>query len=63
MTKEIDVCLNNICDNFCKTLGINVVGKKSVQGISELKGNYNDIFERNPTFEKELEKLVDKLKN
>ena len=61
--KEIDVCLKNICDNFCKTLGIPVVDKKSFRSRSELKGNYNDIFENNlnKNIDKEIEKMADKL--
>jgi multimeric flavodoxin WrbA len=61
--KEINVCLENIYNNFCKTLGIPVVAKKSFRSRSELKGNYNDIFENqlNPGIEKELEKMADKL--
>ena len=60
VVKEIDVCLNNIADNFCKTLGLQVVGKKSFRSRSELKENYNDIFENNlnPSIEKDLEDLV-----
>jgi len=61
--KEIDVCLHNITENFCKTLGIPVVAKKSFRSRSELKGNYNDIFENNlnPGIEKQLEKMADEL--
>ena len=61
--KEINVCLKNICDNFCKTLGIPVVARKSFCSRSELKGNYNDIFENklNPNIEKTLESMAAKL--
>jgi multimeric flavodoxin WrbA len=61
--EEIDVYLKNISDNFCKTLGIPVVAKKSFRSRSELKGNYNDIFENklNPNIDKELEKMADEL--
>jgi multimeric flavodoxin WrbA len=61
--KEIDVCLKNITDNFCKTLGIPVVAKKSFRSRSELKGNCNDIFENklNLDIEKQLEKMTDEL--
>jgi multimeric flavodoxin WrbA len=61
--EEIDVCLKNICDNFCKTLGTPVVAKKSFRSRSELKGNYNDIFENklNPDIDKELERMADEL--
>ncbi|MFH0836962.1 MAG: flavodoxin family protein [Candidatus Aenigmatarchaeota archaeon] len=63
--KEIDVCLSNISDNFCKTLGIHVVAKKSFCSKSELNGNYNDIFENNlnPEIGDELEKMANKLYN
>ncbi len=58
----INVCLKNIV-NFCKALGIPVVAKKSFRSRSELKGNYNDIFENNlnPNIDKELEKMAGKL--
>jgi len=61
--KAIDVCLKNVTDNFCKTLGIAVVAAKSFRAHSELKGNYNDIFEGglNPGIEKELESMADAL--
>jgi len=61
--EEIDVCLKNICDNFCKTLGILVVAKKSFRSRSELKGNYNDIFENklNPNIDKEIERMANEL--
>ncbi len=62
--KGIDVCLNNIADNFCATLGIPVVAKKSFRSKTELKGNYNDIFENklNPNVEKTLEEVAMELK-
>ncbi|OGI12493.1 hypothetical protein A3K64_03245 [Candidatus Micrarchaeota archaeon RBG_16_36_9] len=62
-TKETDVCLKNICDNFCKTLGIPIVAKKSFRSKSELKGNYNDIFENNlnPGMEKNIEEMAEKI--
>ncbi len=65
MIKEIKVCLKNITDNFCKILGIPVVAKKSFRSNSELKGNYQDIFENklNSNLEKELEKMAEKLSN
>jgi multimeric flavodoxin WrbA len=61
--EEIDICLKNICVNFCKTLGTPVVAKKSFRSRSELKGNYNDIFENklNPDIDKELERMADEL--
>lgn len=59
----IDVCTNNIANNFCKTIGMQVVGRKSFRSRSELGGNYNDIFENdlNPTIGQDLKKLVDLL--
>ena len=63
VVEEINVCLQNVCDNFCKTLGIDVVAKKSFRSNSELKGNYEDIFQNklNQDLEKELEGMIDKL--
>ncbi|MBL7159259.1 flavodoxin family protein [Candidatus Microgenomates bacterium] len=59
----IDVCTHNIAENFCKTLGLQVVGRKSFRSRSELKGNSNDIFENNlnPNINKDLQRLVDLL--
>jgi multimeric flavodoxin WrbA len=61
--KEIDVCLRNVSENFCRTLGIPVVAGSSFRSRSELKGNYNDIFENglNPGIEEELERMASKL--
>lgn len=61
--KNINVCLNNIANNFCKTLGLKVVAKRSFRSHSELKGNPNDIFESgiNPGIEKTLEAMAKKL--
>ena len=61
--KEINVCLKNITDNFCETLGLEVVAAKSFKSRSELKGNYNDIFENdlNKNIEKDLEDMAEKL--
>lgn len=55
--------IQNIVKNFCNTLEIKVVAEGAFISRSELKGNYNDIFENklNPNIEKELEKMVDKL--
>jgi len=63
MIKKINVCLKNICDNFCKTLGIPIVAKKSFRSRSKLNGNYNDIFENklNPNINGELEHMAEKL--
>jgi multimeric flavodoxin WrbA len=59
----IDVCANNIADNFCRAIGLNVVAVKSFQSHSELKGNFNDIFESgiNPNIKQDLEKIADLL--
>jgi len=55
--------IHNIAKNFCETLEIKVVTTKGFVSKSELKGNYNDIFENklNPNIEKELEIIADKL--
>lgn len=55
--------VRNVAENFCETLGIKVVAKAAFVSRSELKGNYNDIFENklNPNIEKKLERIVDKL--
>jgi len=54
------VCVDNIANLFCKTLGLQVAGKKAFRSKSELKGNYNDIFENglNENIEGELGKLA-----
>jgi multimeric flavodoxin WrbA len=53
----------NISKNFCETLKIKVVATGNFVSRSELKRNYNDIFENklNPKIEKELEDIVEKL--
>jgi len=58
--ENIDVCAKNIANNFCKTIGMKVVGRKTFRSHSELKGNYNDIFEKNlnPNINKDLERLT-----
>jgi len=55
--------IRNITKNFCETLGIKVVATSAFISKSELKGNYNDIFENklNPDIDKELEKMADEL--
>ena len=65
VVEEIDVCLKNIADNFVKVLGIKVVAEKSFQANSELKGNFNDIFESNvsPNIENDLKGMVLKIKD
>lgn len=62
-TKDTDICTNIIAKNYCQTMGLQVVGQKSFQGNSELKGNFNDIFENrlNSNIEKDLQNLVDSL--
>ncbi|VVB60366.1 Iron-sulfur flavoprotein [uncultured archaeon] len=63
--KEIDKCVSNIADSFCRLLGVTVVARKSFQSRSELKGKYNDIFENglNPQIEKALEDMANRLHN
>jgi multimeric flavodoxin WrbA len=63
IVKNINVCLDNIANNFCRTIGLTVVAKKSFRSHSELKGNYNDIFSRqlNPTINQDLKQMVAKL--
>lgn len=60
-TKETDVCTNIIAENYCRAMGLSVVGKKSFQGRGELQGNFNDIFENNlnPNIKQDLQNLVD----
>jgi multimeric flavodoxin WrbA len=55
--------IRNIIKNFCNTLKIKIVAKGAFVSRSELKGNYNDIFENklNLNIEKELERMVNKL--
>jgi multimeric flavodoxin WrbA len=55
--KEIDACLNNITENFCKTLGIKVIAKKSFTAESE--GNPKTLFERHTEYEAELKRLAE----
>ena len=61
--EETDICTNNIVNNFCKIMEMRVMGQKSFQGNSELKGNFNDIFENglNPDIEEDLQNLVSNL--
>ena len=58
--EKSDVCVDNIANNFCATIGLPVVGKKSWQTKSELKGNLNDVFEsgQNPNIKSDLESLA-----
>ena len=59
---ESEVCAKNIANLYLKYFG-KVVAVKSFQTHSELKGNYNDIFESglNSTIEEDLKELVLKL--
>ncbi len=59
----IDNCRDNISKWFLETLRIKVVAEKSFCSRSELKGNYNDIFENkvNSNIDEELEKMADEL--
>ncbi|MDD3471831.1 MAG: flavodoxin family protein [Syntrophaceae bacterium] len=61
--ENIDVCLTNIAENFARTIGLHVVSMQSFRSHSELKGNYNDIFESglNPGMEDVLEKMAEGL--
>lgn len=61
--KYSDICTNNIAKNFCEILGMKVVAKKSFQSNSELKGNYNDVFENgfNKNIIMDLEKIAKEL--
>lgn len=57
-----ETCTNNIV-KFCETLGLNVVGKKSIRSKSELQGNYNYVLEtpHNKGLKEEIQKLVNLL--
>lgn len=59
---ESEVCAKNISNLYLRYFG-KVVAVKAFQTHSELKGNYNDIFENglNPTIENDLKELVSKL--
>lgn len=61
--KGINECLDNVVNNFCKTLHMLVVYAKSFRSNSELKGNANDVFDSGlaPDLAKELEKMVARL--
>ncbi len=60
---QIEKNVRNVSENFCKTLKIKVVATGAFVSRSELKGNYNDIFENglNLDIEEELEKMASKL--
>ncbi|UCG95097.1 MAG: flavodoxin family protein [archaeon] len=57
----IEENVRNVSRNFCETLKIKVVATGAFVSRSELKGNYNDIFENNPDLVDELEKIAGKL--
>jgi len=61
--KDSNICTSIIVNNFCKIQGMKVIAQKSFKSNSELKGNYNDIFENkyNKNILKDLEKIVEKL--
>ncbi len=52
--------VRNIAENFCRTLKMRVVATGAFVSRSELKGNYNDIFENklNPNIEKKIENIA-----
>ena len=52
--------VRNIAENFCRTLKMRVVATGAFISKSELKGNYNDIFENklNPNIEKKIENIA-----
>ena len=58
-SEENVACANNIANLYCRWIS-NVVIKKSFQTNSELKGNYNDIFENglNPNIHASLNSIV-----
>ncbi|NMB91894.1 flavodoxin family protein [candidate division WWE3 bacterium] len=57
-----DACTNNVAQ-YCETLGMNVVGRKSIRSRSELQGNYNYVLEtpHNKGLKEEIEELVNLL--
>jgi len=59
----INIALDTVSENFCKTLGIRVVAKKSFRSKSELNENYNDILENNlnPNIIKDLNEVINNL--
>ncbi|HBP51492.1 MAG: Iron-sulfur flavoprotein [Candidatus Shapirobacteria bacterium GW2011_GWE1_38_10] len=60
--EESEVCAKNIANLYCRYVG-KVVATKSFQTKSELKGNYNDIFENglNPDIHASLSSAVEAL--
>lgn len=61
-TEETDVCVETISKLYCRYIG-KVVAKKSFKTKSELKGNFNDIFENdlNPDIRASLGSIVEAL--
>ncbi|MFH1899550.1 MAG: flavodoxin family protein [Patescibacteria group bacterium] len=57
--KYTDRCTNNVV-HFCETLGMKVVGKKSIRSKSELQNDYNYVLEtpHNKGLKEEIEDLV-----
>lgn len=57
--EAINVCVENIIKHYCRYIGKAVI-QKSFRTHSELKGNYNDIFENdlNPNIQKDLQEIV-----
>jgi|GEM_PF-3870068 len=60
---QIEENIRNISKNFCSVLGITTVDSAGFVSKSELKGNYNNIFENglNPGIEKRLSAMARKL--
>jgi len=60
--EESEVCAQNIVKYYCRYVG-NVIATKSFQTNSELKGNYNNIFENglNPDIHASLNSIVEAL--
>lgn len=56
----VDACRDHIAKWFCEVLRMRVIAKQSFLSRSELKGNYNDMFENklNQNIEEKLEKIV-----
>lgn len=59
----IEENVRNVASNFCDTLKIKIVATGAFVSRSELKGNYNDIFENglNGNIDEEIEKIAGKL--
>jgi multimeric flavodoxin WrbA len=60
--KGINVCLMNVTDNFCKTIGIPVVAAKSFTSKSELnEPAMTSLRKITPSIDKDLERMAEKL--